>query len=154
MFLTLLCLLVFPPMLFGQGNFIQKDNYYWYEKGCDTIYQQQPMNVCLIEAEKQLSKLVQQKYDCIISYLNVQIASKTDKEEVKYLKRERESVAQSQKTWEKLEGENEAYYVGGGGTMTPMEEALSLIDDDKDRLRRLDDIIEDLGQGNDGLKCN
>lgn len=134
--------------------FIQVDNYFQYERGCDTGGQQWT-NICLIEAEKKLSGLIDKKYNCIISYLDSRIALKSNnKEALEELKQEKESVVESQKTWGKLSKENQSYYKNGGGTMTPMLLAESLINDDKDRLRKLDDIIEDLAQGRNGLRCN
>jgi hypothetical protein len=139
----------------GYADFRQKDKYYVYEKGCDTGGQQD-VNRCLSIASTRLSELVNFKYNCIISYLENKIReysiSKKDSEIAGPYKREKESLVLSEVTWNTLVKQNLLYYKGAGGTMTPMLESLSLIDDCKDRLRTLDEIEGDLGQGEDGFK--
>jgi hypothetical protein len=50
---------------------------------------------------------------------------------------------------------NASYYESGGGTITPMLSAQSIIKDFRDRLEWLDNLIEEEGQGNQAkvLKC-
>jgi hypothetical protein len=133
------------------------DTYYIYENGCDTGGQQD-WNYCLAKAADTLSAILYKKYTCIVSYLEGEIEQNShsikDTAILSMYKKEKKSVLESQATWEKLLNENFNYYKGDGGTMENMDLALSLIEDDKDRLRRLDRIITELGEGFDHMQCD
>jgi uncharacterized protein YecT (DUF1311 family) len=131
--------------------FKQKDIYYVYEIGCDTARTQQDINVCFAKALNKLTDITNKKYNCIVSYLDSEINQYSkqikDSSYARMLIRMKTSVIESQGIWGKLKDANELYYKGDRGTMTPLLEATSIIEDLKNRLRKLDYIIEDLEQG-------
>ena len=151
--LALFLSFVFQLNVYSQDSaiFKQKDIYYVYEMGCDTARTQQDINACFDKALNTLTGIASKKYNCIVSYLDSEInqynKQMKDSSYTRMLIRMKTSVIESQGIWEKLKDANELYYKGDRGTMTPLLEATSIIEDLKDRLRKLDYIIEDLEQG-------
>ena len=119
---------------------------------------QQDVNYCLSNVSDTLSKIVQLKYECLIAYFDLKIKkhsfSKDTSIVADYIK-EKQFLVSSQITWRKLADENASFWEIGGGTITPMYVAQSLIKDEKDRLIWLDSIIVEEGQGDETevLKC-
>lgn len=128
---------------------------YNFDKGCGDGNQQE-INICLYNAAIKLSKIAEEKYNCIIAYLDSEIKnSKDDPEtEAQYAKM-KASLISSQATWKKLKEQNSDFYNSNNGTETPMLMSQSNIKDYKDRLAWLDNLIEQEGQGNkiEILKC-
>ncbi|MCX6269700.1 MAG: hypothetical protein NTU44_00485 [Bacteroidetes bacterium] len=134
----------------------QPNDKYNCDKNCNTGGQQD-MNFCLSKAQEKLSKIMQIKYECLIGFFDAKINYFARKDSLiasDYL-RMKKRIISSQFTWEKLKKENADFYKDGGGTITPMLIIQSLIKDLKDRLKWLDDVIEELGQGDESevLKC-
>lgn len=118
---------------------------------------QQDINYCLSKLELKLSKDIQIKYDCIIAYFDLKIKYYTERDTsiaTDYIKMKK-SITESQATWGKLKMENASFYTGDDGSETPMFIGQSLIKDDLDRLKWMDNLIEEEGQGNETeiLKC-
>ncbi len=130
---------------------------YNFDKDCYNGGQQE-VNYCLSNVSVKLSKIVQNKYECLIAYFDLKIkkysSSKDTSIVADYIK-EKQFLISSQVTWRKLADENASFWEIGGGTITPMYVAQSLIKDEKDRLIWLDSIIEEEGQGDETevLKC-
>lgn len=118
---------------------------------------QQALNSCLAETGIKLEKIIEKKYHCILNYLQSEIedclASKC--EDLEYYRKNRNDLISSQKAWVTLKDKNAEFWSGGGGTITNQYVAESIIKDCKDRLKWLDNIIEEKGQGNQVkiLKC-
>jgi len=131
---------------------------YNFDKDCDQGGQQN-INVCYTKAEEKLSKIMEIKYECVTAYFDIQIkkysSSIADTSIVANYIKEKQFLISSQTAWRKLADENARFLEIGGGTITPMYVAKSLIKDIKDRLKWLDGVIEEEGQGNEikVLKC-
>jgi uncharacterized protein YecT (DUF1311 family) len=135
----------------------QSNEKYNFDKDCGDGGQQD-INYCLSEAEKKLIKILQIKYECLIAYFDKEIkeysSSVKDRSILVDLKQEKQFLISSQIAWRKLADENASFWGLGGGTQMPMYVAESLIKDTKDRLKWLDNVIEE-GQGpvNEVLNC-
>jgi uncharacterized protein YecT (DUF1311 family) len=153
--ILLIILVLFGHISFGQDSLTI--NKYNLDKDCNQGGQQE-MNVCYGKAMEKLSKIMQTKYECLINYLDNRIKyyySIKDTSSFFEYKKMKLFISTSQTIWEELQIENASFYKSGGGTITPMLVSESLIMDLKDRLMRLDDFIEEIGQGDDTevLKC-
>jgi hypothetical protein len=151
----LILLFLFQSILMN-GQTEMKNDKYNFDKDCFDG-DQQDINICYSKAITKFSKVMEKKYNCIISYFDTQIKyySNNDKEiESEYAKMKAKLIS-SQNTWEKLKEQNSDFYDGGGGTETPMLIGQSIVKDYKDRLTWLDNLIEEEGQGNEMelLKC-
>lgn len=134
-----------------------KNDKYNFDKDCGDR-NQSDMNICLYNATTKLSKIVENKYNCIVTYLDAEIKDSEnypDPEiQAQYIKMKAVLIA-SQATWENLKKLNSDFYNVNDGTETPMLVSQSIIKDYKDRLAWLDNLIEQEGQGNNVgiLKC-
>jgi len=129
---------------------------YELDKKCYSLGQQQPLNACLSEKAEKLRKIVEEKYNCILNYLQKEIenCAKEKCEDLEYYTKHKNDLVSSQKAWRTLREKNSEFWSGGGGTITNQYIAESLIKDCKDRLTWLDNVIEEAGQGQtDILKC-
>lgn len=142
--------------LFATGQNSQTIEKYNLDQNCYDESGQQEINICYLKAAEKLSEILQTKYDCIMAFLDNRIMDYSNKDTimVTYYSKMKQNIISSQEIWDKLKKENALFY-DGGGTITPMLIGQSLIRDIKDRLSRLDDYIEYIGQGNDDkiLKC-
>ncbi len=145
--LLIISLLLQSIILISQDS-ITIDKYN-FDKDCYDGAQQE-INYCLSNVSKKLSEIVQKKFECLVSYFDLKINeysfSKDTSLVADYIK-EKQFLTSSQLAWEKLAEENASFWEIGGGTITPMYVAISLIKDKKDRLIWLDSIIEEEGQG-------
>lgn len=150
----LIVLFLFQSILMLSQTEPQNDKYN-FDKDCGDG-NQADINICLYNATTKLSKIVEEKYNCIIAYLDTEIKdSNNDPEiEAQYVKMKASLIA-SQATWKKLKEQNSDFYRINDGTETPMWVSQSIIKDYKDRLSWLDNLIEYEGQGNEIkiLKC-
>jgi len=151
---SIIILLIFFQSIYSFSQ-TEIQNKYNYDEKCDDG-DQQSINICLSNAIKKFALVTDNKYNCIIKYLDAEIKSDENDNEIKsqYIKM-KASLISSQTTWEKLKEQNSDFYSGGGGTETPMLIGQSIIKDYKDRLVWLDNLIEYEGQGNETkiLKC-
>ena len=143
-------------MIFSICNSQKKTSKYEIDKKCYSLTQQQPLNGCLTEKAIILKKKVEDKYNCILNYLQKKIenCNKEKCEEFEYYKKHKDNLISSQKTWRTLKKQNAEFWDGGGGSITPMYIAESVIQDCKDRLNWLDNVIEEAEQGGTEIsKC-
>lgn len=127
------------------------------DRNCYALEQQQSLNICLAEQAEKLKKRVEEKYNCILNYLQREIESceKETCEDLNFYKKNKNDLIRSQVTWNTLRLQNATFWEGGGGSITNQYIAESLIKDCKDRLKWLDSIIEEAGQGQTAiLKCD
>jgi uncharacterized protein YecT (DUF1311 family) len=152
---TILLISLLFQLLQSHGQTCQTSPKYNLDENCSEGGQQN-MNYCFSKAVDTLKKIMNVKYTCITRFLDSKIKyySKNDTSQVSDYKKMKRIIISSQKIWVKLQAENVSFYEGGGGTITPMLVAQSLIMDLKDRLRRLDEFIKEIGQGDDSAVLN
>jgi uncharacterized protein YecT (DUF1311 family) len=155
----LLILIISLPFKLILGQESLKIDKYNLDSACYSMDGQQDVNYCLFEAKNKLSKIMQIKFDCLIAYFDFEIikysSSIEDTSIVADYIQEKQLLISSQNDWSKLTEDNARFWGIGGGSISPMYVAESLIKDIKDRLKWLDDIIEEEGQGNviEVLRC-
>jgi hypothetical protein len=148
---TLLTLLIFTICKAQKVN-----PKYELDKKCYLLEQQQPLNACLSEKADKLKKIVEEKYNCILNYLQKEIeeCAKEKCDDKDYYTKHKNDLISSQETWRVLKKQNAQFWSDGGGSITNQYIAESVIKDCKDRLVWLDNVIEEAGQGQtDILKC-
>lgn len=129
---------------------------YELDEECYLLEEQQNLNACLSEKAEKLKKIVEEKYNCILNYLQKEIeeCKKEKCKDLDYYKKHKNDLISSQEIWRVLKKQNAEFWSDGGGSITNQYIAESVIKDCKDRLVWLDNVIEEDGQGQtDILKC-
>ena len=144
--------MIFELQICGQQGNID------YSSMCDSAKTQIDLNDCSYRQFLKLDSIINGKFDCINNYLVEQILKSentNDSTMVKYYKNIEFLLNKSQDSWIELLNANLDFYYGiyKGGSIYPFARNSSAIIDAKDRIRRLDDFIVTLSQGNNENIC-
>lgn len=149
----------FGPFSFCYGQINNQFDKYNFDTACnDGNLSQQEINICIGKVLEKLNKVMGNKCLYLESSIDSLIKDTTNnsKDRIADYKRIKSILISSQIAWERLEENNSEFYKTfyGQGTELPMYYGLSKIQDIKDRLKRIDDFIETLGQEKESLiKC-
>lgn len=125
---------------------------------CDTLTTQLDMNQCTSIKYNMIDSIVTKRYECLISNLEVKKNKAiVDKDEymTDFFVKTIDALVISQHNWEQLIRSNmEVYHsIFKGGTIRPMMVNLSAIQDGIHRLKRLDGILENIGDTKEKRIC-
>jgi len=129
---------------------------YEIDKRCYSLGQQQSLNACLSEKAEKLEQIVEEKYSCILNYLQKEIeaCAKEKCEDLNEYTEHKNNLIGSQETWRVLKKQNAKFWSDGSGSVANQYIAESIIKDCKDRLVWLDNVIEEEVQGQTAIiKC-
>lgn len=135
---------------------IAQRNDYNFDLPCDTLTTQTEMNFCTYKKFQIIDSLINQKYNCILFYLDSSLSVYANDQEMKiYYSDIINSVKLSQSKWTDMFMANASIYGNfyKGGSMSSMVANLSAITDGQDRLRKLDEILELMGQDIEIINC-
>jgi hypothetical protein len=101
--LTIIALFIFTVC-----NAQKTESKYNIDEDCYSLEQQQTLNACIAEKAEELKKIVEEKYNCILNYLQKEIeeCAKEKCDDLDYYKKHKNDLINSQETWQKKKRKN------------------------------------------------